>query len=102
MEIGRKKRIREECWNVDYELIKWLNEHSKIYLEEASKMVDLEYHKFNHRGKELTQAEAISRLIYLTDYLLKDYYLGEEPMKRNRAKNEIYDLLKLLHWQFWW
>lgn len=111
MEIGRKKRIKEECWNLDFELIKWLNEHLKVYLEEGSKVVDFEYHKFKYKNKEYTQLEIIKRLITITDFLLKDEPYGSSYTEVisasdiktiNARKNEMYDLLKLVHWQMWW
>ena len=112
MTAKTKKRISEECWNLDFELIKWLNKHLKVYKEESVKAVDLEFHKFKYKNKEYTQLEIINRLIEVTDYLL-----GDEPYNNgnydrllsakdirsiNARKNEMYDLLKIVHWQLWW
>ena len=43
--------MQEECWNLGYEFVKWLNEHLKIYVEDKPKIVDLEYFKFDYKGK---------------------------------------------------
>ena len=112
MKIITKKTIKEECWNLDFELIKWLNEHLKVYKEESTKAVDLEYHKFKYKNTEYTQLEIINRLIEITDMLLNDepYNFGnydrlittKEIGTINARKNEMYDLLKLVHWQLWW
>lgn len=106
MKIITKKKERkiksEECWNLDYELIKWLNEHLKIYKEEASKTVDLEYYKFNYKRKEYTQLQIIDMLIEKSDYLLDEIDYFVEANEYEKYKNEIYDLMKLAHWHMWW
>lgn len=100
-----------ECWNLDYHLIIWLNKHLKQYLEDASKIVDLDFEKFRYKGKEITFREAIIMLIEVTDWLLSsaayDYMRDIEQnngsvKEINAKKDEMYDLLKLVHWQLWW
>ena len=96
----KKQKIKEECWNLDYELVKWLNEHLKVYLEDASKIVDLEFHKFKYKRKDYTKKELIKKLISMTDRLLDDdikYFDFAEELK-----NEMYDILKLIHFSLWW
>lgn len=106
MKIITKKKLSQECWNLDYELIKWLNEHLKIYKDEASKVVDLEFKKYEYEKKNLeySQLGIIIRLIDLTDYLLMNYYSGSsmEAEAMIKAKDEMYDLLKLVHFDLWW
>lgn len=106
----KKQKISEECYSLDYELIKWLNEHLKVFKEESTKVVDLEFHKYKYKSKEYTQLEIINRLIEITDYLLNDEpyssyleLISVQDIKRISArKNEMYDLLKLIHWELWW
>ena len=103
MRIITKKTIKKECWNLDYELVKWLNEHLKVYKKDASKQVDLEYYTFTYKRKEYTQLEIIDRLVEITDYLKEnafDWNCDDE--KNEKYKNEMYDLLKLIHWTMWW
>lgn len=107
-----EKQIKEECWNLDYELVKWLNVHLKVYKNDASRIVDLEYDKFKYKKKEYTQLEIIDRLIEITDFLLGsqayDYMndfniVNVSTVKTISArKNEMYDLLKLVHWNMCW
>ena len=80
MKIITKKKLRQECWNLDYELIKWLNEHLKIYKEDACKVVDLEYKKYKYHKTELTQLQIIDSLIEITNYLSDEnnYYVEDE------------------------
>lgn len=95
----RKRRIKEECWNLDYELVKWLNEHLAVYLEDARGTIDLSYFKYKYKGKEYTLEECIEMLIEDTYYILNE----EDNLKElNYKKNEMYDILKLIHWQLWW
>lgn len=100
------KNIHEECWNIDYELIKWLNEHLKVYIQDCN--VDLDCEKFTYKGKEKTFREVLNRLIEITDILYNngEYIfdnIGNLTIKQtNNLKNEMYDLLKLVHWQLWW
>ena len=102
MKIITKKTISKECWNLDYELVKWLNEHLKVYKKEAIKVVNLEYYKFEYKRKEYTQLEILNRLIEITDVLLETDYFDCDISKTNGLKNEMYDLLKEVHWQLWW
>ena len=104
MRIVTKKKLRQECWNLDYELIKWLNEHLKIYKEDASKIVDLEHKKYKYHKTELTQLQIINSLIEMTNYLSDEnnYYVEGNINTMEYYKNEMYDLLKLVHWNLWW
>ena len=108
MKIITKKKERKikskECWNLDYELIKWLNEHLKIYKSDALKNVDLTFHKIKYRNKEYTQLEIIDLLIKYTDYMVDEetYYSKDNYKKINKYKNRIYELMREIHWFMWW
>ena len=58
-----KKKISKECWDLDSAFLKWLKEHLIVYLKEASKVVDLNWHKFQYKGEELTQEQIIKKNI---------------------------------------
>lgn len=104
MKKNTKTSLKEECWSLDNSLVEWLNEHLKQYYEDASKYVKLDFHKFNYNGEILTQEQIIKRLIEITDFLLIDYYdrFGERLELMDKYLNEMYDLLKLVHWCLWW
>ena len=89
MKIITKKKLRQECWNLDYELIKWLNEHLKIYKEDAGKIVDLEYRKFKHNKTTYTFEDMIDRCIALTEHLLLNYYNHSFDDSTEKVKNEV-------------
>ena len=102
MKIITKKTISKECWNLDMALIEWLNEHLKIYKKEANEIVDLEFYKFTYKNKEYTQLQILDRLIEITDYLLNIDLFECNTEKVNKKKDEMYDLMKLVHWNLWW
>ena len=53
-----------ETWSLDHAFYCWLYERLKMYIERASKIVQLDFHKFEYEGEELTQQECIDRMIY--------------------------------------
>lgn len=92
--------LKEECWNLDLALVKWLNEHLKFFKEDATGIINLEFHTYIYNGKEYTQLEIINRLIELTEELQDVYPIV--PDDKGKMKDEMYDLLKLVHFDLWW
>lgn len=89
----------DETWNLNYEFIKWVNSRFKKYKELASKIVDLENHKFTYKRKKYTQLELIDKVIELSDeYIDSDFFED----KLDQIKNEIFDIFKLVFWTMWW
>lgn len=105
MKIITKKKLKEECWNLDYSLVVWLNEHLRVYLEDADKVIDLAYYKFDYEGETYTLKEIIIKLIAITDYL-KDKHFADSSSEdleiTERKKDEMYDILKMIHYYLWW
>lgn len=90
----------DECYNLDYTFIKWINSRFKTYLKQASEIVDLEYHTFTYKHKKYTQKEIIERIIYLSDDILN--YELDEYLDPIASVSEIFDLFKLVYWNMWW
>lgn len=90
----------DETWNLDCEFIKWVNSRFKKYKEKASKIVDLEFHRFEYEGKEYTQLELIDKVIKLSNEYIDTNLLSE--YKLNLIKDEIFDIFKLIFWTMWW
>lgn len=90
----------DETWNLDYEFIKWVNSRFKKYKEKASKIVDLEFRRFEYEGKEYTQLELIDKVIKLSNEYIDTNLLSE--YKLNSIKDEIFDIFKLIFWTMWW
>lgn len=98
---SKKRKMQEECWNLGYEFVKWLNEHLKIYVEDKPKIVDMEYFEFDYKGKNYTELEMVNKLVDVTDELLKEYD-GIDCDKMNKLKDEMYELLKKIHFSLGW
>ena len=104
-----QRRIRgwsdDETWNLNYEFILWLNSRFKKYREQAIKIVNLEYYKFEYKDKIYTQLQVIDRIIELTDYIINnDYYemMWSDVEHLEAMKNEIFDLFKMSFGAMWW
>ena len=109
MKILTKKKeekiLHEECWSLDYYLTKWLNTHLRVFLEDASKMVKLEEHKFEYKGEEKNLVELIHLLLVDTDILLENYYECDDLDEYNELtdiSDEVYDIMKMIHFYLWW
>lgn len=95
-----KKKISKECWGLDSAFLKWLKEHLIVYLKEASKVVDLNWYKFQYKGEELTQEQIIKKMLILLNSIEgKDIWDGEEYTSKC---DEILDLWKLVFHSMWW
>ena len=97
-----QKRTRgwsdDETWKKKKEFILWLNFRFKQYREQAIKMVDLEYYRFEYKNNVYTQLQVIDRIIELTDYIINnDYYemMWSDVEHLEAMKNEIFDLFKM-------
>lgn len=89
-----------ECWNLNYTFVLWINSRLKVYLKQADKVVDLEFHKFNHNDQEYTQLELINKMIELSDLVINsEDYSDEEDMENI---NELIDIFKLTYRSLWW
>lgn len=103
-----QRRIRgwsdDETWNLDYEFIKWVNSRFKKYKEKASKIVDLEYHKFTYKRKTYTQLELIDKVIDISNAVVNEdeWFLNKSFEEKDQIKNEIFNIFKLIFWEMWW
>lgn len=95
----------DETWNLDYEFIHWINSRFKKYKEQASNVVNLNYHKFQYQNKSYTQLQLIDKVINITDEMLtNDYWslLYSNPDKIEKNKNEVFDIFKIIYEVMWW
>lgn len=101
--LKHKKKLSKSTWSLDWYFLKWLNEHVKAYKKEASKVVDLTYHKFDYNGVTYTQEQLIDRLIELSDELiLGDRYFGVKNEQIINETKELLDIWKLIFFSMWW
>lgn len=97
-----RKKISRECWNLNYEFIVWLKQHLPVYVEEAGEIVDLEYHKFNYRGKEYTQLQLINKMIELVNYLTgNERYFDCDQVPVEKTE-ELLEIFTLTFPSLWW
>lgn len=98
----REKKIKEETYSLDYTMIVWLNEHLKVYRECADKCIDLEYHKYEYKGKERPFKWFVDRLIGITEILKVESIYFPPTERTGKLIDEMYDILKLVHFSLWW
>lgn len=92
-----------ETWHLDGLFLQWLYEHLKMYKKEASKIVDLSYHKFDVNGKEYTQKECIDKMIKDLKYILTHDDWDEDVAKKMQKKiNRVLDFWKIVFSAMWW
>jgi hypothetical protein len=91
-----------DSWMIE-QLYTWLN----MYLEASYNTIDLEYHKFNIDGMELTELEAI---VYIMDSFeqwlictddISDFATEEEDAAREQVK-KAFAALGTLWPALWW
>lgn len=90
-----------DTFNMDFTLVAWLYECLRYFQDEASKIVNFEYHKFDIDGKTLTQRQCIDRMIEdCKIILLGDEYRDYE--KRDTVKDDLFKVLSKVYWAMWW
>ena len=91
-----------ETWNLDYVFFEWLYERLTMYREKASRIVNLEYHRFTVDGRKFTQLEAIDRMLTLLETILKngdDFNFDEKSTERT---TEILKIWTAVLPAMWW
>ena len=102
--LKEKKKIHNDCWNLDHAFLKWLKPRLKDYLKCAGKTVDLDFYVFEFRDKKMTQKEIIERMIEILE-LYDDYniyYFGNDCKESTAYTNELLELWKTVFPVMWW
>ena len=104
MIIFNNKKDMKITWNVNYELVKWINKYFKLYKEVARKNINLTFHKFNFEGEEKTQLEMIDIIIGLSEFLIKYQFECDHDIleELDRTKNRFFNALSEVYWAMWW
>lgn len=95
------------CYDLNIEHMLWLYEHICQYLDDASTIVDLEYHKFEYKGETLTQLQLLYKLRecianYINAENSEDLDLEKESQIMKENCEEVFDILKLIYPALWW
>ena len=97
----RKRQISRDCWNLDFAFYKWVLEHLKVYLKDATGIINLEYHTEEYNGKVYTQREAIERMISLCEMLIsRESNIWSEEY--HKCEEELMDLWRIWYGYMWW
>lgn len=93
-----------DCWCFYDSFAKYLYSNLCHYLKTASKMIDLDYHKFTINGKEYTQRQAIKRMIeHLEIFIKNDDILTEEEWKKaDKAMRKAMEIWVEIYPAMWW
>lgn len=90
-----------ETWSLDTVFYMWLYERLKMFVEIGGQVVDLNFHKFNFKGKEYTQLELINMMIERLEYYFnkdaRDSKIDEyrkQGMGIFEADNKAYEPVK--------
>ena len=89
-------------WDMESSLIQWFYETASEYMEEASKVINLNYHTMEYEGKEYTQLELLKLFLEKLKYFLihqDELWLEEEKGIRLQ---EIYKIWSVLSPAMWW
>lgn len=94
-----------ETWDLTYYFAEWLYSRLMMYKELANEIVNLEFYKFDWKGKEITQIEAIDILIETSKgYLLMDE-LKMSDKEIVKTREDFYKSMELwgeiLHYMWW-
>ena len=68
----RKKISKKDVWNLDNTFYEWLYEGLKRYIKIA--IVDLNYRKFEYKGKQYTQRQMINMMIERLEFYFSPEY----------------------------
>lgn len=104
-EKGNAAFDERETFSMDATLVAWLYERLRYFQDEASKIVNLSYHKFEIDGRNLSQIECIDRMVEdCKIILLGDKWFSDEDEwnKINAAKDDLFKVLSKVFWVMWW
>lgn len=90
-----------DTFNMNHTLIMWLYQCLRFFEEEASKVVNFNFHKFDIDGEELTQMQCIHRMVDDCTVIIKSDEF-EEMEKIDAAKDDLFKVLSKVYWAMWW
>lgn len=92
---------KRDTFCMDYTLIAWLYERLRYFQDEASKVIDFSYRKFDIDDKELNQMQCINRMVEDCKAILTlDEF--KEFDKIDAAKDDLFKVLSKVYWAMWW
>lgn len=90
-----------ETWSLDSAFYLWLYERLKMYLEYASRVVDLDFHEFIFKGEKYTQKQLIDMMIERLENYFANKYDTESEEESSRL-DEVVEIWALVLPAMWW
>lgn len=94
----KKRKMARECWNLDYTFIVWLNQRLPIYLRQAGRIINLDFHKFTYNNKEYTQRELTEYLAELCNDVVHDKFDAWDDPDKYKSIFEIWGIIAPYTW----
>ncbi|MBU5669546.1 hypothetical protein KQI68_06795 [Peptoniphilus sp. MSJ-1] len=89
-----------ETRNLNYLMLELIYERLRMYKDLASKIINLDFHKIEYKGKTYTQNEVLNRLIVLSKQALKDD--KDIWIEQYKEEKEFWELWSKVFLYFWW
>ena len=90
-----------ETWSLEGAFYLWLYERLKMYLEYASKIVNLDFHEFVYKGEKYTQKQLIDMMIERLENYFANKYDTESEEESSRL-DEVAEIWALVLPAMWW
>lgn len=90
-----------ETWSLDSAFYLWLYERLKMYLEYASRVVDLDFHEFIFKGEKYTQKQLIDMMIERLENYFDNKY-DTESEEESSCLDEVAEIWALVLPAMWW
>lgn len=90
-----------ETWSLDSAFYLWLYERLKMYLEYASRVVNLDFHEFIFKGEKYTQKQLIDMMIERLENYFANKYDTESEEESSRL-DEVAEIWALVLPAMWW
>lgn len=99
---SKKQKIKEECYDVSYSFIEWLNTRLKVFREDASQTIDLKFHKFEYNKQEYDLGTLLNIMIDISDGLLYEQHYYDYSKDVDEKVDMLLDIFKLTFHYLWW
>ena len=90
-----------ETWCLYHSFYAWLYERLRMYVDVCDDVIDLNFHKFDFKGKEYTQLELINMILERLKYYFSDDY-DDFNVEDARYIHEIGEIWAIILFAMWW
>ena len=92
---------KRDTYNLNDTIACWLYERLRFFQEHT--IINLDYHKFNIDGEELTQRQCIQKMVDdCKVIMLGDIWDDESFNQMEVAKYDLFKILGEVYWAMWW